>query len=96
MIEGGPWRGTPERTGLIIASTDRVAADVVGLGAIKAFGKWKKVTSMDVWEQKQIRRALELGIGRGKKNIALLTSDGNHAFQELMVKIREHTSLVSL
>jgi uncharacterized protein (DUF362 family) len=27
MMEGGQWEGTPERTALIIASRDRVAAD---------------------------------------------------------------------
>jgi uncharacterized protein (DUF362 family) len=94
MIEGGPWHGgTPAKTSLIIASTDRVAADVVGLGVIKAFGKWEKVTRKEIWEQKQIRRALDLGIGRGKEEIVLLESEGGSEFKELMKKVREATGL---
>ena len=95
MIEGGPWQGTPQKTSLIIASTDRVAADVVGLGVIKAFGKWKKVNDKGVWEQKQIRRALELGIGRGKEEIVFLESGRTAEFKELMNKIREETGLAA-
>ena len=93
MIEGGPWQGTPQETSLIIASTDRVAADVVGLGVIKAFRKWKKVNEKGVWEQTQIRRALELGIGRGKEEIVLLDSGRTAEFKELMNKVREETGL---
>jgi len=42
MIAGGPWKGTAVETGMIIASGDRIAADVIGLGLIKSFGKWEK------------------------------------------------------
>ena len=93
MIEGGPWEGTAERTDLIIASTDRVAADIVGLGLIKAFGKWGMVTGKDVWDQKQIRRAVELGIGKGKGEIELLTGEGDDFFDSLIQKVRQHTGL---
>src|SRR3972149_689050 len=55
MIEGGPWEGTSADTNLIIASGDRVAADIVGLGIIKSFGNWKMVTEKEVWEQRQIK-----------------------------------------
>jgi uncharacterized protein (DUF362 family) len=93
MIEGGPWEGTAERTDLIIASTDRVAADIVGLGLIKTFGKWGMVTGKDVWEQKQIKRAIELGIGKGKGEIELLTAEGEGNFNQLIKKIKEQTGL---
>ena len=72
MIQGGPWEGTAADTNLIIASGDRVAADIAGLGIIKEFGKWKMVTDKDVWEQKQIKRALELGLGAGKGEIKII------------------------
>ena len=35
MIEGGPWKGTPAGTNLIIASGDRVAADADGKGRVQ-------------------------------------------------------------
>lgn len=72
MIEGGPWEGTNADTNLIIASGDRVAADVEGLKIINSFGRWKMVTGKDIWEQKQIKRAVELGLGASKGEIKVL------------------------
>jgi uncharacterized protein (DUF362 family) len=93
MVEGGPWEGTAEKTGLIIASKDRVAADIIGLGVIKAFGKWARVTEKDVWAQKQIRRAIELGVGKGRGEIELLTGEGDSKFNQLIKRVREGTGL---
>lgn len=72
MIEGGPWEGTNADTNLIIASGDRVAADIAGLEIIKGYGKWRMVTEKDVWEQKQIKRAVELGLGAKKGEIKVI------------------------
>ncbi|MBI3753830.1 MAG: DUF362 domain-containing protein [Deltaproteobacteria bacterium] len=72
MIEGGPWEGTSSDTNLIIASGDRIAADIAGLKIIKDFGRWKMVVEKDVWEQKQIKRALELGLGAGRGEIKVI------------------------
>jgi len=96
MIEGGPWEGTSADTNLIIASGDRVAADIVGLGIIKSFGNWKMVTEKDVWEQRQIKRAVELGLGKGKGNIKLILGSGDKNFKELMEKVRKETGLYGL
>ena len=93
MIEGGPWEGTSADTNLIIASGDRVAADIIGLGIIKSFGKWKMVAEKDVWEQKQIKRAIELGIGRGKDKIKFISGSGDKKFRELMERVRKETGL---
>jgi uncharacterized protein (DUF362 family) len=93
MIKGGPWEGMAEKTGLIISSKDRVAADVVGLGVIKAFGKWERVTEKDVWDQKQIRRAIELGVGKGRAEIELLTGEGDSSFNQLIKRVKEETGL---
>jgi uncharacterized protein (DUF362 family) len=93
MIEGGPWEGLAEKTGLIIASKDRVAADIVGLGVIKAFGKWERVTKKEAWDQKQIRKAIELGVGKGRGEIELLTGEGDSDFNQLMKRVKEETGL---
>jgi len=90
MVEGGPWKGTEKRTDLIIASGDRVAADIVGLALIKSFGLWKDVPN-NIWETRQIKRAVELGLGAGKReDIKLVTSstDNNPHFAELIGKIK--------
>lgn len=96
MVEGGPWRGQERRTDLVIASGDRVAADVTGLGLIKAFGLWESVAGKSVWDQRQIRRAVEAGLGaRSGNEIRLLTAslEENRAFDDLMHKVREYIML---
>ncbi len=93
MIEGGPWQGTPERTNMVIASGDRVAADAAGLGLIKSFGKWEPVTSKPVWEQTQLKTAISLGIGKPKDGIRLLKGKGDERFDQLFAAIQEHTGL---
>ena len=93
MIEGGPWKGTPASTNLIIASGDRVGADVVGLGIIKSFGRWPMVTEKDVWEQRQIKRALELEVGNKKDNLKLIVGKGSEEFKRLMERVRGLTGI---
>jgi uncharacterized protein (DUF362 family) len=93
MVEGGPWEGTASRTGVIIASGDPVAADIVGLGIIRAAGRWEMVTGKDVWEQKQIRHALALGLGRERERIDLVAAAGDDGFRDLVRRVREETGL---
>lgn len=95
MIEGGPWSGTPAGTNLIIAGADRVAADIVGLGIIKSYGRWGMVTGKDVWDQRQIRTAVERGVGRGKDGIRLVTGHGDARFTKLMGDVGAITGLMT-
>lgn len=90
MIEGGPWEGTPADTNLIIASGDRVAADIVGLGVIKSFGKWEPVTEKDVWEQKQIKTAIRIGAGVPKEKVKLISGQGDDKFNHLIENIKKN------
>jgi uncharacterized protein (DUF362 family) len=75
LIEHGPWEGPSADTGVIIATGDRIAGDVTGLALIKKFGRWPMVTDKDVWEQKQVKRALELGLGAGKGDMKVVETD---------------------
>ena len=91
MVEGGPWKGKEEKTDLIIASGDRVAADVVGLGVIKAFGLWREVANKGVWQQRQIQRAVALGLGaRGEIELLTTSMDRSPEFERLMKKVRRN------
>jgi len=65
MIAGGPTSGTPARANLLLLSGDRVALDAVALALIRSYGAWDKVRNGSVWEQRQIKRAGELGLGIG-------------------------------
>jgi uncharacterized protein (DUF362 family) len=93
MVSGGPWEGKAADTDLVIASGDRVAADVVGLGIIRSFGLWPEVASPGVWQQGQIRRAVEAGLGaKSPEEIKLLTAslDESPEFEELIEKTKEN------
>jgi uncharacterized protein (DUF362 family) len=76
MVEGGPWKGKAVDSNLIIATGDRIAADVVGLGVLKHFSELPQIREVDVWEQRQIKRAIELDLGvKGKEEIELVEKD---------------------
>jgi uncharacterized protein (DUF362 family) len=64
--------GEVRNTNLIVASGDRIANDIVGISIIKDYGLWPEIKDKDVWEHGQIRRALELGLGRNKDGIKIL------------------------
>lgn len=90
MVEGGPWEGRAEATNLILASGDRIACDVIGLGIIRSFGRWGRLEN-GLWQQGQVKRAVELGLGaRGREEMELVTAslDGAPEFQALMKKVR--------
>jgi uncharacterized protein (DUF362 family) len=92
MVEGGPWKGLERRTNCVIASGDRIAADVAGLGLIKAFGLSKHVAG-SVWDMRQIRRAVEAGLGAHKASeIEFMTASltESREFEELMNKVRKY------
>jgi len=91
MIEGGPWQGKTADTNLILASDDRLACDVVGLGIIKSFGQWGPIKDKSPWQMRQVRRAVETGLGAGSSDeLELLTAslDNDPAFTALMDQVR--------
>lgn len=63
FIEKGPTKGTVANPNLIVFTGDRIAADVIGLSIIKAFGGLKKLSDISVWEQRQVKRAIEFNLG---------------------------------
>ncbi|MCL7487020.1 MAG: DUF362 domain-containing protein [Desulfobulbaceae bacterium] len=91
MVEGGPWEGKTRETNLILAGGDRLACDVVGLGIIKSFGQWPPLASVSPWQMRQVKRAVEIGLGaRGSDAMALRTAslDNDSAFASLMDTVR--------
>jgi uncharacterized protein (DUF362 family) len=93
MVAGGPWEGPSEKTNLIIASGDRIAADVTGLGLIKHFDQWEGVSNIPVWEQRQIKHAQELGLGvQDQKAVRLVPSlagGDRTSFDTLIAQLRD-------
>jgi uncharacterized protein (DUF362 family) len=63
FIEGGPMFGTRARGEVFLASTDRVAIDAVGLAVLKKLGSTPVIMNTPIFDQEQIARAVELGLG---------------------------------
>lgn len=60
---GGPDKGKIIHPGVMIAGSDRVAIDAVGVALLRSYGTMHDVTEGRIFEQEQIARAAELGIG---------------------------------
>jgi len=63
FVTEGPDKGKLVKPGLLIMSEDRVAADAVGVGILRSFGTTPKVMKGRIFDQEQIKRAAELGVG---------------------------------
>ena len=76
FINGGPESGELAHPGVIAASRDRVALDAVGLAVLRRFGAGPPLDRGAIFDQEQIKRAVELDLGvRSAKGIRLLTDD---------------------
>jgi uncharacterized protein (DUF362 family) len=76
FVEGGPDRGKRVEPHVVLASTDRVAIDAVGVAILRHFGTTPEVSRGPIFAQEQIARAVELGPGVGSPaGIALVTDD---------------------
>lgn len=63
FVDGGPGTGTRAKGDVFLASTDRVAIDAVGVAVLKTLGSNRSIMELKVFEQEQIARAVELGLG---------------------------------
>lgn len=63
FVDGGPMQGERRRANVFIAGTDRIAVDAVGVAILKELGSNKDIMGRKIFEQEQISRAVELGLG---------------------------------
>ncbi len=63
FVSEGPSRGDIVEPKLIVASRDRIATDVTGLGVLKHHGTEDRIQNISVWKQPIITRAIEIGLG---------------------------------
>lgn len=76
FVDGGPGRGTKERGDVIVAGTDRIAIDAVGLSILKELGSNNTIMQKKIFEFEQIKRAVELGLGVTRpQDIEILVDD---------------------
>ncbi len=76
FVDGGPSNGKMVEAGVFIAGTDRVAVDAVGVAVLKQLGSNETIMGRKIFEQDQIKRAVELGLGvTGPDDIEIVTGD---------------------
>jgi len=63
FVDGGPMTGKRAKGGVFLASTDRVAIDAVGVAVLKSLGSNAQIMGPAIFEQPQLARAAELGLG---------------------------------
>jgi uncharacterized protein (DUF362 family) len=63
FVDKGPMQGPKKRADVILAGTDRIAIDAVGLAILKELGSNREIMEKEIFAQEQIARAVELGLG---------------------------------
>ena len=63
FVDGGPATGKRAKGEVFLASTDRVAIDAVGVAILKLLGSNGSIMRPKVFEQEQIARSVEIGLG---------------------------------
>jgi uncharacterized protein (DUF362 family) len=88
FVGGGPDKGARVKAGVMLAGTDRVAVDAVGVAILRLLGTTPEVSRGAIFQQDQIARAVELGLGVSlAKEIQLVTGDA--ASEAFAVKVRD-------
>ena len=89
FVDGGPSQGKKVAGNVFIAGTNRVAVDATGLAVLKQLGSNSAIMNTKIFEQEQIKRAVELGLGiPGPGAIKFVVPDGeSRAYAETLKKI---------
>lgn len=88
FIDGGPMEGTRKEANVFVAGTDKVAIDVVGVSILRILGTTPQVSNGSIFEQEQIKRAVELGVGITSPNELEFITDTKDA-ENLVTQIKE-------
>jgi uncharacterized protein (DUF362 family) len=76
FVNGGPEAGKSVHPGVILAGSDRVAMDAVGVAILRTFGSTPEVQNGSIFDLPQIARAAALGIGiDSPEKIQIVTED---------------------
>jgi uncharacterized protein (DUF362 family) len=63
FVDGGPATGKRAKGDVFLASADRVAIDATGVAVLKSLGSNANIMKPKIFEQEQIARAAEIGLG---------------------------------
>lgn len=76
FVDKGPMKGPRKNANVFLAGSDRVAIDAVGVAILKELGSNADIMGKKIFEQEQIARAVELGLGvAAPDRIKIVTAD---------------------
>ena len=89
FVKGGPGTGVRAKGNVFLASADRVAIDSVGVAILKHLGATSPIMTKKIFEQEQIQRAAELGLGASSpdKIDVKAVDDQSQAYRNQIVEI---------
>jgi uncharacterized protein (DUF362 family) len=80
FVDGGPMTGKLVRADVMVAGTDLIAVEAVGLAVLKHHGSNDAIMSRRIFEQEQVARAVEMGLGvKSPGQIKIVTGDRESA-----------------
>jgi len=91
FTSGGPEAGTRVDAQVVLAGVDRIAVDAVGVAILRQLGTTANVRRGPIFNQKQIARAVELGLGvQQPEAVTILTDDApGRAYADSLLPILE-------
>ncbi len=88
FVDRGPMEGTRKEANVFVAGTDKVAIDAVGVAILRILGTTPEVSNGPIFEQEQIKRAAELGVGITSFDEIEFITDSEEA-EKLVAQIKE-------
>lgn len=88
FVNGGPDRGKKVAPHVMLAASDRVALDAVGVALLRMYGTTTDVSQGAIFDLDQIARATELGLGAGAPDAIELVA-GDAESQAVAARVRE-------
>ena len=88
FVDRGPMEGTRVEANVFVAGTDKIAIDAVGVAILRILGTTPEVTKGPIFEQDQIKRAVELGLGVSAPTEIEFLTDSEES-EEFVAEIKE-------
>ncbi len=89
FVDGGPADGKRAKGNVFLAATDRVAIDAVGVAILKSLGSNDQIMTPKIFEQEQIARAVEIGLGASSASEieVIPVDDQSREYRDRVVKV---------
>ncbi|NHJ32450.1 MAG: DUF362 domain-containing protein [Asgard group archaeon] len=89
FVDGGPMKGTMKEADVFVAGTDKIAIDAVGVAILRMLGTTEEVSKGSIFDQEQIKRAVELKLGISSPEEIEFVTDGSEESEKLVKVIKE-------